>query len=142
MLNMTLPTGPGIGARTELRRCRWSAAGMVLPIVVALGTGCGPPRTDVVDKPAPGTVVLSPGDQEPVLTCTGDERASSFITLAEDARGAPTARGAVDEFASGQSAVVSASGSRAWILRGDGTAETKLGLFKGNGWFVTGTTGC
>lgn len=77
-----------------------------------------------------------------MLTCSDDERASGFITLAEDARGARTARGAVDEFASGQSAVVSAGGSRAWVLREDGTAETKLGLFEGNGWFVTETTGC
>lgn len=86
--------------------------------------------------------MLTPGDREPELTCTGDERVSSFDTIAEDAMGAPSAEGAVTEFAEGEPSVVSESGYRAWVLREGGTVREQLGLIRADGWFITETLGC
>lgn len=123
-----------------LGRRGWHAPALVA--MVALGASCGSSQAEPASGPRPGTTVLAPGDRGPGLTCTGDERFSSSQLIAEDAVGAPSAKDAVTEFATGESSLVSAAGYRAWILREDGTAREQLGLIKADGWFITETLGC
>lgn len=142
MLTLTDMRGAFNRTRPSRKPRHWGCLASALVAIVVLGAGCGSSRADAEAGPRPGTTVLAPGDRGPGLTCTGDERVASSETIAEDAVGAASAKDAVTEFAAGESSLVSATGYQGWVLRDDGTARERLGLIKGDGWFVTETLGC
>ncbi len=134
------------------RRHALAASGVALAAVLGV-TGCGQqaPATSVVAstggsttgddevvRDPPRVVRLGAGDERPRLSCPTDERSLIVADFAVGARGAATPQEAVglSSLESGERMVVSASGTRVWILRADGTAREDVHLMHLRGWLL------
>jgi hypothetical protein len=94
---------------------------------------------------APGTettddrvVRLDPEAEKPRLRCPTAERSLMIADFAVASRGAASPHQAVglSSLKVGERMVVSATGSRVWILRADGTAREQIHLTHLRGWLL------
>ncbi len=147
-------------------RRRWSLVGVGLLLAAVTGvTGCGQQTPDSAtagtsvagaadaaegvggagDAPeAPRVARLTTGEAGPELTCATDERAGMIADFAPNAKGADTPEKALarEDLEDGESLLLNARGSKAWILRGDGTARAEIGLREVRGWVVSDRMSC
>ena len=133
-----------------------------LAVVTVLGAaGCGEQRTgstaagsaDVAaadqratpDADAEAPVVrLARGDDLPELVCPTDERSVMIADFAHGAAGAATPEEAVGPglARTGERLAISARGTKAWVLRSDGTARMEINLLHDAGWLLHQRTSC
>lgn len=129
--------------------------GLVLAAVLAV-TGCGQQApqaastgTSAADS-GPGAAEqprfsrLASGEPGPGLTCPTDERVGMVADFVEGSRGASTPEKALagQDLADGERVLLNARGSKAWVLRADGTARAVISLADVDGWVVDGRTAC
>ena len=144
---------PATPPRSARRRHALASVGVALAAVLGV-TGCGQqaPATsvvastggtttgddEVVPDPQPRVVRLAAGDERPRLSCPTEERSLMIADFAVGARGAATPQEAVglSSLEAGERMVVSASGTRVWILRADGTAREDVHLTHLRGWLL------
>jgi hypothetical protein len=97
-------------------------------------------ETAAVDRPTSDARVvrLGAGDAKPRLRCPTGERSVMIADFAVGAKGARTPERAagLSSLKAGEQMVVSASGTRVWILRTDGTARQTMHLTKLRGWLL------
>ena len=141
------PAGPG----GPTRRRSLAVPGLVLVAVTVLA-GCGeqPSASGRGAEDTSGTAEaslvarLTKGEARPELSCPTDERSGLSADFARDAKGAATPEEALtgEDLEDGETLLLDARGSTAWVLRADGTARAQLGLRELGGWVVSDRIAC
>jgi hypothetical protein len=133
---------------------RWRLAGVGVFLAAVLGlTACGQQTPSSVAAHVAGggttktggdmtksdlVVRLAVGEDKPRLRCPTDARSLMIADFAMGAKGAASPEEAVGLWSleHGEHMVVSPPGTRAWIVRGDGTAREEIHLLRMRGWVL------
>ena len=144
------PAGPGGPTRR-----RWLVVPGSVLVAVTVLTGCGQQSSassaagqggagTSETAEAPQVARLAKGEARPELSCPTDERSGMSADVAEDATAAATPEEALtgEDLEDGETLLLDARGSTAWVLRADGTARAQLGLRELGGWVVSDRMAC